>query len=192
MVDAFRAFVAVEVGALPGAVSLLDGLRATDADLKVVPPENLHVTLKFIGQLAEDRVGDVVGAMRDAVRTVEPFTMRLEGVGTFGPKNAPRVVWVGIHDGGRLGPVAARLDERLDAMGVAAAERRAFKPHLTLARSRSPRGGERVATFATAHAHADGGSVRVDHVVLMRSRLSPQGPAYEPVERVPLGGDGGA
>lgn len=184
----FRAFVAVEVGALAGVVALLEGARGTGADLKVVEPTNVHVTLKFVGDLDVARVGDVTSAIRAAARDVPPFECALEGVGSFGPREAPRVLWVGLRGAEPLGEIAARLDEDFAKLGVAEREGRAFKPHVTLARSRSERGGREAAAWVRANSSASAGLVRVADVRLMRSDLSPAGPRYSVVERVPLGG----
>lgn len=184
----FRAFVAVAVGPLPGIVALLDGARRTGADLKVVEPENVHLTLKFIGALPAARGPEALAAIREASRGVAPFECSLEGVGAFGPREAPRVVWVGLHGADALAEIAKRLDDALARLGIAEREARAFKPHVTLARSRSPRGGRDLAAWARAHERASAGRLRVREVLLMRSDLSRAGPTYSVVERVALSG----
>lgn len=188
MEGGFRAFVAVHVGPLPGLVALIDGLRATGADLKLVEPENLHLTLKFLGDTPESRVPVVAEAMREAAAPEAPFEARLEGAGSFGPRAAPRVVWVGMQGAEALARVAERLDGALAARGVAEPERRPFKSHVTLARSRSERGGAAVAAFVRAHERADAGSLAVRELRLMRSTLTPHGPRYDVVQATPLGG----
>lgn len=188
MEERFRAFVAVHVDPLPGIRALLEGLRDTGADLKVVDPENLHLTLKFLGDTPTARVPDVRAAMEEATAGEAPITLTFEGVGSFGPRDAPRVVWVGVEGGDALARVAKRLDDALAARGVSEKERRPFRAHLTLARSRTPRGGGDVSAFVRAHSRALAGEERVEDVRLMRSTLTPRGPEYSVVESVPLGG----
>lgn len=183
----FRGFLAVEVGSLPTLVPLLDALKGTGADLKVVAPGNLHLTLKFLGQVPEGQVPRIEEAVRAATAGEAPFTMRLRGAGTFPPRGAPRVVWAGLEGADALARIAARLEERLAPLGFPP-EARPFRPHVTLARARSPRGKDRVIGAVQAHAERELGTVDVRDVRLMRSDLSPAGPAYTPVLTVPLEG----
>jgi RNA 2',3'-cyclic 3'-phosphodiesterase len=189
MAEPLRTFVAVEVGPLPGIVSLIEGLRKTGADLKFVEPENLHVTVKFIGPTPADAVPRIEAFVKDAVADVPPFDAPLEGVASFGPKKSPRVVHVPLKDEeGHLAKAAGRLEAALADADLAKKESRAFKAHVTFARSRSPAGGRAVADFVKAHEHAYAGTVRVDALRLMRSQLSPTGPTYSELARVPFGG----
>lgn len=181
----FRAFVAVDVGPRPSLVRRLDALRATGADLKVVPPGNLHVTLKFLGWVEDDRVPACVDAIRAAVAGERPFAMRVRGAGQFPPRGAGRVWWTDLEGAEPLARMAARLEDGFERLGFPR-EARPFAPHLTLARARSSAGADRAAR-AMAAVPVDE-EVRVADVVLYRSDLARSGPTYTPVARVPLEG----
>ena len=183
----FRGFIAVEVGPLPPLLPLLDELRATGADLKVVAPENLHLTLKFLGDVSDERADAIVEAVRGACQGQDPFTMRLTGMGTFPPRGAPRVVWVGLEGAEPLEAIARALEERLLLLGYPA-EDRPFRAHVTLARARSPQGKGAVIGVVKAHERDELGAVEVRDVRLMRSELSRAGPTYSVVASVPLEG----
>lgn len=180
----FRGFVAVEVGARPGAVRVLDALARSGADLKLVEPQNLHVTLKFLADVPDDAVRSIEAAMRDATRGEVPFTARLRHVGQFPPKGAARVWWVGLEGADALVRVASRLETSLAPLGFPR-EARAFTPHLTVARARTSAGADR-ARAAVDRTPVDD-QVRIERVVLFRSDLGPGGPTYTPVVSVPLG-----
>ncbi|HWG89396.1 MAG TPA: RNA 2',3'-cyclic phosphodiesterase [Candidatus Thermoplasmatota archaeon] len=182
---AFRGFAAVEVGEQPALQARLTELRALGADLKVVAPENLHLTLKFLGEVPDGKTSAVETALREAAAGVAPFTMDLVGLGTFPPRGAPRVVWAGVQGAEPLTQVATRFETAARALGFAR-EERAFSPHVTLARARSPRGKEDVIRFVQAHRDEPLGEVRVEELRLMRSELRPTGPVYTPVLTVRL------
>lgn len=182
----FRAFVSVDIEPSKTLASLLETLRRSGGDLKVVRPQNLHVTLKFLGDTEQSLVGEIVERLREAVADTQPFDLSLRGMGAFPTLTNIKVVWVGMDDGAALGGIAERLEDSFSEMGFRK-ERRGFRPHLTVARARSGRGMAPVADTITANAATDFGGQRVDRVVLKKSVLTPKGPIYSDVERVPLG-----
>jgi 2'-5' RNA ligase len=161
--------------------------RMPGSGLRWVPLDNLHLTIRFLGELAPDRAGRVRAALSPPLSIV-PFTVAFGGAGVFPPRGAPRVLLMGVREGG---PALARLFELVEArMRVAGepADLRSFSPHLTLARfrgrGRAPR-GEPVSN-ALDDAPAELAVQPVAAVTLFRSRLSPSGSRYEPLLRVPL------
>lgn len=186
----FRGFIALETGAPERVVRLLDELRALDADLKVVRPENLHITVKFLGDVADEQREAVVTAMATAASGLSPTPYRIEGVGAFPKKGAPRVIWAGIR--GELTGLAGavgQLDRALEPVGFAP-ERRGWTAHLTLARSRSPGGARKIHAWMGEHRDA---LLAQDGVFrdfrLMRSTLGPTGPTYELDASAPFAAD---
>lgn len=185
---AFRAFVAVDVGGtLPGVREALGELAALPADLKVVSASNLHVTLAFLGDIDEARVPAIQGVIAQACAQEPPFRMRVVGLGAFPTRGAPRVVWAGLQGADPLVRIADRLAHGLEALGFAR-EERGFSPHLTLARSRTPRGADAVRGWIEAGGEREMGEAAVAEVRLYESQLAPAGPKYRAVASVPLGG----
>ncbi len=149
-----------------------------------IAPENLHITLWFIGEVRDD---DRAAAIIDAIRMpfpLPPFDLELRGAGGFPPHGAPRVLWIGVARGqdSMLG-VCNELAVRLQPLGIEP-ERRAYSAHLTIARVKECR--SRHVRDILEGFDADAGSCRIDAVTVFRSRLSPKGAAYEPLLRVPL------
>jgi 2'-5' RNA ligase len=179
-----RLFVAVVMpdsvrGALAAAV---ERLRPRAAGVAWVANPNLHVTLKFLGEVDEARLPAVQGALRRAVAGLAPFEVRVRALGAFPTPARPRVLWAGIADaGGRLGALARRVDEALGGAGFPR-EARPYAGHITLGRVREPRGDPALAAALAEAAHLDFGAVQVTHVVLMRSELSRCGARHSPVE----------
>ena len=152
---------------------------------------NLHLTVKFLGAVAEDRIEAVAGALAGAVAGVGAFDAQVEGLGAFPSTMRPRVVWAGVTAGaGTMADLAGRVDDALAALGFER-EARLFSPHITLGRVREP-GRMPALTEALQGAAGRGfGRLRVARVSLMRSELSPRGARYTELAPASLGGTGG-
>jgi 2'-5' RNA ligase len=184
-----RAFVAIELSerVRRGLADLLEELKGSGADAKWVEPKNLHLTVKFLGQVGEGDVGRVCGIMDEAVAGAAPFRLRIAGAGSFPGGRRPRVVWVGAHGATRdLEAIFRRLEEGLAAVGVEP-DGRPFVSHVTLGRLRSPRGADRLAERIARSAERDFGEITVEALTLFQSDLSPKGPTYTPLYHASLG-----
>lgn len=162
-------------------------MRQAGARLRWVRPEHLHVTLRFLGEIPLAQVARATVAAREAAAAVEPFEIRLGGLGVFPNPRRPQVVWVGTREG-------AEALERLAAVLAAALRRhgfaddpRPFRPHVTLARVRDERHWGDVVRAIAEHRDVEIGRQRVLKIAVMESRLTPQGPSYTVREEVPLG-----
>lgn len=180
-----RAFIAVDVDATNRIRGLLGELQALPARLRVVPPGNLHLTLKFLGEVDEGRVPAVVGALEAAVEGTEPFSLVLKGTGAFPRERSPRVLWIGVEGAEPLEGVARRLDPLLEDLGFPR-EKRPFSAHLTVARVKEGKGRETIRHLLAAHRETAFGEERVDAVRVKRSELRPTGAVYSDVATVPL------
>lgn len=148
--------------------------------------EKLHVTLKFLGEIERPRVEALERAARRAAAVVPPFTLAVEGAGAFPPRGAPRVLWVGIRDESGL---LSRLQQRLEdecAHESFTREKRAFHPHLTVARLRTPEGARRLAELHTA-APFPAATFPVNKLAIVRSVLGPGGSRYTTIAEAELG-----
>ncbi|HEV8663540.1 MAG TPA: RNA 2',3'-cyclic phosphodiesterase [Candidatus Methylomirabilis sp.] len=175
-----RLFIAIVLSdALRDALGALQrDLRAAGGPVSWVKPENIHLTLKFLGEVPPAREGLVREAMAEAVAGLSPFTLRAGGCGAFPGGRNPRVLWVGLRAGG---PEAATLAARVEAACAARGfppENRAFRGHLTLGRVRGSRGLEETLRRLQAHAEDTLGETAVDRIVLYESRLHPAGSIY--------------
>ncbi|MGE5484503.1 MAG: RNA 2',3'-cyclic phosphodiesterase [Ignavibacteriales bacterium] len=185
-----RCFAAVplEPRLAAAVVSGTSALRASAAAVKWVEIENLHFTLKFLGEIPEPRVEAARRGVGRAVSGAAPFTLSLRGAGCFPSSGPPRVVWVGLSHGiDALAGLAARVEKELAREGFPG-ERRAFTPHLTLGRVRNPAGSGSLKAGVERLRETDFGAMEVDQVSLMMSRLTPEGPVYSPIEEWNLQG----
>jgi 2'-5' RNA ligase len=184
-----RCFVAIELGdAARRAVEKLLAQLHARRGVRWCTPEQLHVTLKFLGEVPDARLPAVVQALRGAAAGCAPFALELRGLGCFPSPARPRVFWAGINDpaGGCAGWVRA-ADPLLAAAVGTAPESRPYTPHVTLGRVRDDAGPETRAALEGVAAPA-GCPWNVREVVLFESVLSPRGARYTAAARVELGG----
>jgi 2'-5' RNA ligase len=159
--------------------------RAAD-DVRWVAPENVHLTVQFLGAVLDERVAELDAAVRAVAAEARPLALEVKGAGGFPNARRPRVVWAGLAgDVAALGELAAALGRRLAPLGFPR-EERPFSAHLTLGRARDPRGAAGLAG-ALASAADTGAPWRAAELVLFESHLSPRGPRYEALSRASLG-----
>ncbi len=134
----FRAFISVDVESTPKLSEFEKRLKGSDAPLKLVDLENIHLTLKFLGETDEALIDDIVKAMTLSIENVEPFTMEMKGTGAFPNLNYMKVIWVGLENADALVTIAKTLDRELTKLGFKR-EKRGFHPHITMARVKGAR-----------------------------------------------------
>ena len=156
-------------------------------DVAWVAPGNLHLTLKFLGAVPEERTDAIVGALTQSGLDLQPFEARILGLGAFPSANRPRVVWAGVTDGAaEMVELARRVETALAKLGFAHDER-PFSPHVTLGRVRRP-GRDSALTEALGSARArEFGRMPVPGAALMRSELGARGARYTELAKVTLG-----
>src|SRR6266851_5912724 len=181
-----RLFVALEI---PSAVrenlaALLNSLRAVSPQKRWVRPENLHVTLKFIGEVAEAKLAGIRSALA-GVRSEQPAKLDFCVLGFFPNEKHPRVFWAGIEASPNLNILAADIDKATEKLGIPV-EKRPFSPHLTLARFEPPPLPEKLRAAIRENAARDFGSLRTSQFHLIESKLKPTGAEYTTVESFPF------
>ncbi len=156
--------------------------------LKWVTPQNLHLTLKFLGDTRESKIPELVHCIQDAFQSQSPFIITIEGLGMYPNASQPRVVWLGIKDAGKLRQLHHDLAKALKGFDPEP-EKRSFSPHLTIARIRQnvsrdvvQQVGETLSQFKVDSL----GSFEVQTVQLFKSELTPQGPIYTSLFSLPL------
>lgn len=184
-----RLFVAIELDAAVRSAlkALQDRLRVGADGVRWVRIEQVHLTVKFLGEQPDDRVPRVCEAVAGAAAAAAPLAFDVTGCGVFPPRGKVRVVWAGVRpEDDRLARCFASLESALDAEGIPR-EPRPFSPHITLGRVRDDRSGGRL------RAAVDGTSFAAHRqtassITLMSSVLGPGGPAYAVVKTAHLGG----
>ena len=197
--ESLRLFIAVAVppAVRQGLAELRRPLEdaGAPASLRWVRPEGIHLTLKFLGETAGNRVATITAAIEEAASASAPHTLHIDRLGLFGGRR-PRVLWAGLNgDVNAVRQAAARIDAALARRGFAP-ERKPFAPHLTLARLRDrATTDDRQALQRAVDRLLDGGwkspaasAIPVTALHLIRSRLGPNGARYESLAAIALRG----
>ena len=167
-----------------GIRRLIDALGVSGAPVKWVKPENVHLTLRFLGEVEENRINDIYEVTRLASKGIREFSLRVEHVGAFPTLKRPRVVWVGVQSSPVLSTLHSRLEEGFHAIGFAS-EKKPYTPHLTIGRVKGTRGLEPL-TGGLAHASFPPFTFMVGNIKIIESVLKPQGPIYTTIGELPL------
>jgi len=187
-----RSFIAIE---LPDELKL--GLTQLEAQLKMskqpwvkwVDPYSIHLTLKFLGSIAIDRISEITRAMEEAIQGISPFHLEVKELGVFPNLRRVQVAWVGISgEVDKLSQLQQHLESNLAHLGFAP-ETRPFTPHLTLARLRNRASlderqsfGQLIATTRFEVTY----TIKVDAISLMKSQLTREGAIYNQISSVGL------
>ena len=166
-------------------VRLLGALRAEDWPVRWVSDEVVHITLKFFGEVREERLDVIAEALRLASAGAEPMTLRLASLGAFPTPRRPRILWAGVEPDAALAALRERIENACDAIGFAR-EGVPFQPHVTLGRLRE---GQRLPPQALEHSAAviAPKTFWADEVALYESILTPTGPRYLARDTIALG-----
>ncbi len=190
--NAPRTFIAVplEEGVRAKIVGLQEELAQTGTDVKWVEPENLHVTLLFLGEVDLRDSVDICRAIHRVTATLPPFAMTVSGVGCFPNLRRPRTLWVGVAEGNQeLVRLHDLIENQLLQLGGYRREERGYTPHITLGRIKTDDVTAELRTGLKDRADWPGGRQTVREVHVMTSELRPTGPTYTVLSREKLQGD---
>jgi 2'-5' RNA ligase len=184
-----RCFIAIDI---PDPIreeigAFIHTLKKYDADVKWVPPENLHLTLKFLGSTSETLLPGLLDSLSAVVVPYKPFCIRIEDTGFFPGRKNPRICWIGMEENtGMLKSIHADVENAAKRLGFSS-EDREFNPHLTIGRVRSRRGMIAVMNELADCKGRVFGSVMVERIKIMKSELKPKGAEYTCLHEVPFG-----
>ncbi len=186
-----RTFIAVEVnaGIRNNAAALQQTLERCGTPVRWTRPENLHVTLLFLGEVDDRQLPTLCQMVQEVAATEPPFTLGVAGVGAFPHLRRPKILWVGLNRGAEeLQRLVRRLEPPLVAAGLYRREERPYTPHLTLGRVRPDADPSPLARELHKRAAWEGGQTIVHEVLIFASLLQRQGPEYAVIGRAPLAG----
>jgi 2'-5' RNA ligase len=181
----FRGFIAIDINTTPNILKLLNNITKSNADIKLVEPQNIHITLKFLGDVQENNIDKIEQIIRDSVKKIEPFKIKLKGTGVFPNKNYIRIVWIGIMDTEILSTIATNIDENLSQLGFKK-EKRGFSAHLTIGRVKSAKNKTHLLKAIDNYSNFEFASLEVSSIKLKKSDLTPKGPIYTTLKEVKL------
>ncbi len=188
-----RTFIAVELSprVITRAGSLIDALRVTDAEINWVRPQQMHLTLKFLGDVPDTETPDICRVVDQVAADFEPFEIICRGAGAFPNARDPRTLWIGIQDGAdELKKLQAAIDDAFKTKLGYGKEPRGFHPHLTIGRVKRipPQSRQQLTELIEQHADFDADLAIVDEVVTFASFLGRGGPKHDPLGHAELRG----
>lgn len=181
MAENVRCFIAAKIPATPPLRNTLSALEEMGRAVKPVSADNLHVTLKFFGDVPREQTAVIGRTLQEVTAPVEAFDVTLKGLGAFPHPGRPSVIWAGIDAAEPLVRLAANLEVRFASQGFIR-ERRPFHPHLTLARIKA-RPPESLKTLLQQYETKEFGTAPIDHLDLYESELRREGPVYTVLAR---------
>ncbi len=180
----YRAFISVHIEPDDRLLDLHIDLASGKSSLKMVAPDKLHITLKFLGDTDVSLNERIIEIMEDIVNDKTPFEIELRGAGAFPSDKYIKVVWVGVDSKGRLEAISERLNSELKSLGFKS--EKGFRGHLTLARVKNARDKKKISRFIKANRDTIIMNFEVKNIELMKSTLTPTGPIYEIVRSITL------
>jgi len=185
MVEIIRAFIAFDIDSNAVLRRLSEAqktLNNTGADLKLVEPPNIHVTMRFLGDIPTTSVAAIYEEMKKVA--LKPFDIELKGLGAFPNLRYAKVVWVGIQKGAsELKSIFDQMEPRLQKLGFRP-DPKGFSPHLTIARVKSGQNKSELARQVEEMANYDCGIIKAEYLRLKKSVLTPKGPIYSTLKEV--------
>ncbi len=175
--------IAIDQAVIENLSGLVDVLRPK-AKLNWSPPENYHVTIKFLGECAEDQLESILTVLEQVPRPGE-FEVVIEGLGFFPNARSPHVFWAGVTAPAQLVRLASDVDGGLRELGIPAEERK-YSPHLTLARVKAGQSAAAIADEIAGRSCIQFGQFTAREFYLYRSRTGPRGSVYEKLRRFEL------
>jgi RNA 2',3'-cyclic 3'-phosphodiesterase len=173
----FRGFIAIEINAFPKMFEFINDIKKTGAALKLVDLQNIHVTLKFLGDVEEKHLKAIKKSMIEIAKDVKPFTISLEGADVFPNKKYMKVLWIGIKQATMLSTLAYGLNDSLSLLGFKK-EKKSFMPHLTIARVKTSKNKQQLVDVVKKYDAELFGTQTIHSIVLKKSVLRSTGPLY--------------
>ena len=184
-----RVFLALELDSTvkKQLIRLQQRLSAVGADVHWVHKDQIHLTMKFLGDLTDQMAVDICRLCQNVAAEFGPFEFGVQGGGCFSNHGRPRVIWVGIDDpSGSVRRLHERLEATLAPLGLRR-ELRSFKPHVTLGRVRSGKNAQELRSAVKKHEDFEAGITSAEEITIFSSQLSPDGPIHTVIGRAVFG-----
>jgi RNA 2',3'-cyclic 3'-phosphodiesterase len=185
IMSTFRGFIAIDIKTTPQIIMFEKEITKTGADVKLVEPENIHITVKFLGDTDETYIDVIEQSIKESVLSIKPFLITLEGTGVFPNQNYIKVIWIGITDNGNIETIARAIDEKLKPLGFKK-ESRGFSPHLTVGRVKTAINKDQLLKVIGNYNTVEFTIQNIQSITLKKSELTPNGPIYTTLREVLL------
>jgi len=182
-----RLFVAIKVNPDENFLKIYYGIKNLCKYDKInwVKPENIHITLKFFGETAENRIEPIIAELNKISDQHKPFRLNLSDVGIFGSQYKPRVIWFGIEKSTELESLVSKVINKMHNIGFLK-DRQNFVPHLTIGRIKYVDNKDRFSNIISNYNESSIQNLLISSFYLFESKLSSSGPTYQIIEELKL------
>lgn len=174
-----RTFIAIRIPEHPSLAEPLLKLKSTK-EMRTYGPKGLHLTLCFIGDIAENEVSDVTDALNEAAEGLNSFNVSVKGMGTFPGRSGPRVLWVGAESDGILETLTKNISDNLNKREIYH-DGKKFVPHITVGRSKDINGSLTAKEIAEENGDKEFFVFPCDKITVYSSELRPEGPVHKAI-----------
>ena len=180
--ETIRSFLAIELDdeLVPKILDVQKEFKKTNANVKYVPSQNMHFTLKFFGNIDLDMVEDISLAVEKVIKNYSSFDLNIKRCGCFPNKNVIKVLWLGLDEGSPIKDLQKDLDKEFKKLGFK--KEKNFISHLTIGRVKSPKNKKEIRNTIEKFEDIEIGQMTVSKICLKKSTLTPQGPIYEDIK----------
>ncbi|WP_407462486.1 RNA 2',3'-cyclic phosphodiesterase [Methanobrevibacter sp.] len=177
-----RSFLAIELDEelVPKILNVQKEFKKTNANIKYVPSQNMHFTLKFFGNIDLDMVDDISSAVEKVIKNYSSFDLNIKNCGCFPNKKVIKVLWLGLEEGSPIKDLQKDLDKEFRKLGFK--KEKNFISHLTIGRVKSPKNKKEIREAIEKLENIEIGNMSVSKICLKKSTLTPQGPIYEDIK----------
>ena len=177
-----RSFLAIELDEelVPKILDVQKEFKKTNANIKYVPSQNMHFTLKFFGNIDLDMVDDISSAVEKVIKNYSSFDLNIKNCGCFPNKKVIKVLWLGLEEGSPIKDLQKDLDKEFRKLGFK--KEKNFISHLTIGRVKSPKNKKEIREAIEKLENIEIGNMSVSKICLKKSTLTPQGPIYEDIK----------
>ena len=181
-----RTFIAIDIPVSQKVTEIINELKKTQIDAKIVETENMHLTLKFLGDIDENLIDEIEKIIKDAILNMQPFEITLKNLGVFPNQKYMKVAWIGVENAEHLKKIAETIDTKLKDLGFEK-EKRPFSVHLTIARIKSAKNKEKLIDLIDKYQNTELQKIKINKIILKKSILTPKGPIYTNLKEIKVG-----
>jgi len=172
-----RGFIALETKIPKKISNFQNEIIKTGANIKLVKPENMHLTIKFLGETEELQINNIEEIIKKAIIGVKPFKIKLKGTGAFPNHDYIKIIWIGIENGEIIKTIAEKINNDLSKIGFKK-DKKNFSPHLTIGRVKTAKNKEKIIKILDKNKDIFFSEQEINTIKLIKSKLTPKGPIY--------------
>ncbi len=182
----FRGFIAIDIKTNPEIEKFINEIENTKALIKLVELKNIHITLKFLGEISNNKIDQINEIIIESTKNIKPFKIKLIGTGVFPNENYIKIIWIGLKNTQMLSDITKKINDNLINIGLKIKPQK-FHPHITIGRVKSAKNKEKILEIIEKYNNINFSEILVDTIKLKKSELTSKGPIYTDLLKIKFG-----